>query len=51
LANVLLQHDVLGHSVPEISELYGMKISAVQSRLSRARKEFVRRSSATIASI
>jgi DNA-directed RNA polymerase specialized sigma24 family protein len=36
-------HDVLGHSVPQVAELLGIKQSAAQSRLRRARQEFIRR--------
>ncbi len=48
LADILVLHDVLGHSIPSISRLYGIKLSKAQSRLGRARKDFVRRSSAKI---
>jgi len=50
LANALVLHDVLGYSVPQLARLDGIKMTAAQSRLSRARKEFARRSSASIAS-
>lgn len=49
LSNILILHDVLGHSIPQIASLTGLNLSAAQSRLSRARKEFVRRSAASIA--
>lgn len=48
LADVLVLHDVLGHSVPQIAESHDMAISAVQSRVTRARKEFARRASARV---
>ncbi len=50
LANALVLHDVLGYSVPQLARLDGIKMTAAQSRLSRARKEFARRLSASIAS-
>ncbi len=46
-ATILVLHDVLGHSVPQVAELLGIKVSAAQSRLRRARQEFVRRYGAT----
>lgn len=48
LADVLVLHDVLGYSVPQIAESHGMAISAVQSRVTRARKEFARRAGARV---
>lgn len=42
-ATILILHDVLGHSVPQVAELLGIRISAAQSRLRRARQEFARR--------
>ena len=42
-ATILVLHDVLGYSVPQVSQLLGINISAAQSRLRRARQEFVRR--------
>lgn len=48
LADVLVLHEVLGYSVPQIAESHGMAISAVQSRVTRARKEFARRASAQV---
>ena len=47
-AVVLVLHDMLGHSVPEIAELLGMKASAAQTTLRRARVEFVRRCGSTL---
>src|SRR5690606_34601836 len=41
-ATILVLHDVLGHSVPQVAQLLGIKLSAAQSRLRRARQEFVR---------
>jgi RNA polymerase sigma-70 factor (ECF subfamily) len=46
-ATILVLHDVLGHSVPQVAELLGIKVSAAQSRLRRARQEFVRRRTST----
>lgn len=48
-ANILVLHDVLGHSVPQVAGLLGIKVSAAQSRLRRARKEFVRRCTTNVA--
>ena len=42
-AAMLLMHDVLGYSVPEVADMLGIQLSAAQSRLRRAREEFVRR--------
>jgi RNA polymerase sigma-70 factor (ECF subfamily) len=47
-ATTLVMHDVLGHSVPEVAELLGIRVSATQSRLRRAREEFVRRHAAQL---
>jgi RNA polymerase sigma-70 factor, ECF subfamily len=42
-ATVLLLHDALGYSVPQVAELLGMGDAAAQSTLGRARQEFLRR--------
>jgi RNA polymerase sigma-70 factor (ECF subfamily) len=42
-AQAVILHDVLGHDLAEIAKLCGTSIAAVQSRLSRGRKEFLRR--------
>jgi RNA polymerase sigma factor (sigma-70 family) len=44
-AVLLVMHDVLGHSVPEVAEMLGIQLSTAQSRLRRAREEFLRRNS------
>lgn len=49
-ATILVMHDVLGHSVPQVAELLGIKVSAAQSRLRRARQEFIRRCTSNVAS-
>jgi RNA polymerase sigma-70 factor (ECF subfamily) len=47
-ADVLVLHDLLGHSVPQVAERLSMNTSAVRSTLRRARQEFVRRCSYTL---
>lgn len=47
-AETLLLHDVLGHHVAEIAEMKCTGLSATQSRLRRARRELLRRSSARV---
>lgn len=42
-ATMLVMHDALGHSVPEVANLLGMNLSAARSTLRRARLEFARR--------
>lgn len=39
----VLLHDVLGHNLVEMAEIAGVSVAAVQSRLVRGRKEFLRR--------
>ena len=48
LAEVLILHDVLGHALPEVAKLTRASLSAVQSRLFRARRELLRRARANI---
>jgi len=49
-ATILVLHDVMGHSVPQVAELLGINISAAQSRLRRARQEFLRRYTTSVSS-
>lgn len=49
LAESLLLHDVLGHSLAEVAEMTQCSLTAAQSRLLRARKDLVRRASALVA--
>jgi RNA polymerase sigma factor (sigma-70 family) len=42
-AETLLLHDVLGHDLLEVAELTDATVTAVQSRLIRARKDLLRR--------
>jgi RNA polymerase sigma-70 factor, ECF subfamily len=42
-AETLLLHDAVGHDLCEISALSGASVAAVQSRLVRGRREFMRR--------
>lgn len=46
-ANILVLHDILGHSVPQVAELMGINTGAARSTLRRARQEFLRRFAAT----
>ncbi|HEU5075353.1 MAG TPA: sigma-70 family RNA polymerase sigma factor, partial [Polyangiaceae bacterium] len=46
-AALLVLHDLLGHSVPQVAELLGMNTAAARSTLRRARHEFVRRCTPT----
>jgi RNA polymerase sigma-70 factor (ECF subfamily) len=45
-AMVLVLHDVLGHDLAEIAAMLGLSVAAAQSRLVRARREFLRRTQA-----
>jgi RNA polymerase sigma-70 factor, ECF subfamily len=47
-AQTLLLHDVLGFDMLEVTEITGVSLSAAQSRLVRARKEFLRRAQAEL---
>jgi RNA polymerase sigma-70 factor (ECF subfamily) len=42
-AEALFLHDVLGHELAELAAMAGISIAAAQSRLVRARREFVER--------
>ena len=42
-ATMLVMHDALGHSVPDVAHLLGMNLPAARSTLRRARLEFARR--------
>jgi RNA polymerase sigma-70 factor (ECF subfamily) len=42
-ATVLVLHDLLGHTVPEAAQILGINVSAAQTRLRRARVDFVKR--------
>lgn len=46
-AALLVLHDLLGHSVPQVAELLGMNAAAARSTLRRARHEFARRCTPT----
>jgi RNA polymerase sigma-70 factor (ECF subfamily) len=46
-ATVLVMHDALGHSVPDVASHLGMNLSAARSTLRRARSEFARRYTST----
>lgn len=46
-AKILILHDMLGHSVPQVAQLMGITGGAARSTLRRARQEFVRRCTAT----
>ncbi len=46
-AAILVLHDMLGHSVPQVADRLGIKASAAQSTLRRARQELLRRCTAT----
>lgn len=46
-AALLVLHDLLGHSVPQVAELLGMSSAAARSTLRRARHEFARRCTPT----
>lgn len=46
-AALLVLHDLLGHSVPQVAELLGMNPAAARSTLRRARQEFARRHTPT----
>ncbi len=48
-AMVLVLHDMVGYSVPELAEILGIGAAAAQTRLRRARAEFVKRCTATVA--
>jgi len=45
-AMVLVLHDVLGHELAEIATMLDISVSAAQSRLVRARRDFLRRTRA-----
>jgi RNA polymerase sigma-70 factor (ECF subfamily) len=45
-AMVLVLHDVLGHDLAEIAAMLGLSVAAAQSRLVRARREFLKRTQA-----
>lgn len=47
VATVLVLHDMAGYSVPELAQRLGISPSAAQTRLRRARAEFVKRCTAT----
>jgi RNA polymerase sigma-70 factor, ECF subfamily len=42
-ATILVLHDVLGYSAPQVAQFLGINVSTAQSRLRRARQEFLRR--------
>ena len=42
-ATMLVMHDALGHSVPDIASHLGLNLNSARSTLGRARKEFARR--------
>ncbi len=46
-AALLVLHDLLGHSVPQVAELLDMNAAAARSTLRRARQEFARRCTPT----
>ena len=46
-ATVLVLHDMIGYSVPELAQILGIGASAAQTRLRRARAEFVKRCTAS----
>jgi len=46
-AALLVLHDLLGHSIPQVAELLAMHPAAARSTLRRARQEFVRRHTPT----
>src|SRR5690606_541911 len=48
-AMVLVVHDIVGYYVPELAEMLGIGAAAAQTRLRRARAEFVKRCTATVA--
>jgi RNA polymerase sigma-70 factor, ECF subfamily len=50
-ATVLVLHDMVGYSVPELAQILGIGASAAQTRLRRARAEFVKRCTATASRI
>jgi DNA-directed RNA polymerase specialized sigma24 family protein len=45
VARAVILYDVLGHTLAEMAEVLGISEAAAQSRLSRGRKELLRRGS------